>query len=65
MPASGSEYYTMKEVAQMMGVHYATAYDYVAKKLKNAAGEPIPVVRLGRHIIRIPKKRFHKWAGLD
>lgn len=63
MPGSGSQFYTVKEVAQILGVSYATAYDYVSKKLRSG-NNPLPVVRLGKHIIRIPKDKFNKWAGL-
>ncbi len=63
MAGAGTEFYTVKEVAQILGVSYNTAYQYACTKLKRG-NVPMPVQRFGRHMIRIPKKKFQTWAGL-
>lgn len=47
------EYYTIKDVMDMLGVSKGTAY-------KIAELDGVPTIRIGR-IIRIEKKGFDRW----
>ena len=58
---NGSQFYTVKEVASLLGISITTAYEYVHAKSKKGG---LPVKRFGRNCIRIPKDKFNTWAGL-
>lgn len=57
---NGSKFFTVKEIATLLGISVFTAYEYVNNAKKNG----LPVKRFGDKCIRIPKEKFNKWAGL-
>ena len=61
--SSGADFYTVKEVATKLRVTETTVYRMVDEKPKRGE-QPIPVKRFGR-IIRFPKLKFNRWAGLE
>lgn len=56
-------YYTPKEAAATLGIHYHTLLRYIRDR--DPAIKGMPFQRLARNVIRIPRIRFHKWCGLD
>ena len=61
--ASERNYYTPKEAAGVLGIHHRTLLRYISTK--NPAIKGMPIHRIGRFIIRIPRIKFHQWCGLD
>lgn len=55
-----SPFYTTKQAAHVLGVHPRTLNRYLQKK-----GSKIPVIRITKKVLRIPKDAFHRWAMLD
>ena len=56
-------YYTPKEAAAVLGIHHKTLLGYI--RHKNPAIKGMPLHRIGRFVIRIPRSKFHQWCGLD
>lgn len=61
--AISDDFYTPKQVAPKLRIHYRTLLRYIAEG--NPAIEGMPLKRLSRSVIRIPKAKFNAWAGLD
>jgi excisionase family DNA binding protein len=57
-PAISTEFYTLKEAAALVGVHYTTFWNWLKRKNKNSP----PFRRFGG-VIRIPKREFHRYLN--
>ncbi len=60
--AVSKNFLSPKEGADLIGVTVRTFYKYLQKP--PAKGGP-PVKRFGRNIIRLPRKQFLSWAGIE
>jgi predicted DNA-binding transcriptional regulator AlpA len=60
LPPSRKQFFTVKEVADYIGVSLKTAYDYA--KIPMTKGGP-PVRRFGKNCIRFPREKFIEWAN--
>jgi hypothetical protein len=64
---SEKSYWTVKEAARYLNVHYVTVYSWIADQGKDKpcklTGEPPPVIRFGRNCIRLPIEEFKEWAA--
>lgn len=61
MAADDSDFYTPKEIAPKLQLHYHTFLRHIRNKHPCLRG--LPVKRFGRSI-RIPKAPYAKWAGI-
>lgn len=60
--ASTKNFFTPKEAADFIGVSLTTFYKYLQKP--PSKGGP-PVRRFGRNFIRLPRKKFIIWSGIE
>ena len=60
--ANTKNFFTPKEAAAFIGVSLTTFYKYMRKA--PSKGGP-PVKKFGRNFIRLPRKQFITWAGMD
>jgi hypothetical protein len=60
-------YWTAKDVARYLNVHFTTVYGWVTPSTKNRPpkliGPPPPHRRFGPNCIRFPIEEFKKWAA--
>jgi len=59
-------YWTAKDAARYLSVHFTTVYSWVKPSKKRPAriiGEPPPYRRFGNNCIRFPIDEFKAWAA--
>jgi Helix-turn-helix domain len=63
---SEKSFWTVKEAARYLNVHYVTIYSWITDQGKTKPckliGDPPPVRRFGRNCIRLPIEEFKAWA---
>ena len=52
---------TIIEAAQLLGVSRTTAYELARRYLATGGREGLPVVRLGKRLLRCPRRDFEAW----
>jgi hypothetical protein len=67
-PRDEKSYWSPKEAARYIGVHYVTLYSWIraadkTKKHVKLLGPPPPVRHFGRNCIRLPIEEFKEWAA--
>lgn len=59
-------YWTAKDAARYLGVHFTTVYSWIKPSKKRPAkiiGTPPPYRRFGENCIRFPIEEFKAWAA--
>jgi excisionase family DNA binding protein len=52
---------TILEAAELLGVSRTTAYEMARRYLATDGREGMPVVRLGKRLLRSPRRDFEAW----
>ena len=52
---------TILEAATLLGVSRTTAYEMARRFLATEGREGLPVVRLGKRLLRCPRRDFEAW----